>query len=41
MERFNLKKLNKAEGTGQYRVEISKRIAALENSYDEVNINRA
>jgi hypothetical protein len=31
MERFNLKKLNKVEGKEQYRVEISNRLAALEN----------
>jgi hypothetical protein len=41
MERFNLKKLNEVEGKEQYRVEISKRIAALENLDTEVDINRA
>jgi hypothetical protein len=30
MERFNVKKVNKVEGKGQYRVEISNRFAALE-----------
>jgi hypothetical protein len=35
MERFNLKKLNEAEGKQQYRVEISNRFAALENLDDE------
>jgi hypothetical protein len=43
MERFNIKKLNEVEGKEQYRVEISNRIAALENLADEVDIdiNRA
>jgi hypothetical protein len=41
MERFNLKKLNKAKGTEQYRVEISNRFEALDNLYDEVYINSA
>jgi hypothetical protein len=36
VERFNLKKLNKVEGKEQYRVEISKRFAALENLDTEV-----
>jgi hypothetical protein len=31
MEAFNPMKLNKVEGKEQYRVEISKRFAALEN----------
>jgi hypothetical protein len=31
MERFNLKKLNEVEGKEQYLVEISNRLAALEN----------
>jgi hypothetical protein len=31
MERFNLKKLNEAEGKEQYRVEILNRFTALEN----------
>jgi hypothetical protein len=29
MERFNLKKLNRAEGKEKYRVEVSNRFAAL------------
>jgi hypothetical protein len=40
MERFNLKKVNEAEGKGQYLVEFSNRIAALENDETEVDINR-
>jgi hypothetical protein len=40
MERFNLKTLNEVEGTGQYRVDISNRFAALENLDTEVDINR-
>jgi hypothetical protein len=39
-ERFNLKKLNEAEGKEQYRVEISNRFAALENLDTEVDNNR-
>jgi hypothetical protein len=31
MERFNLKKLNKVEGKGQFCVEVSNRFAALED----------
>jgi hypothetical protein len=31
MERFNLKILNEVEGKEQYRVEISNRLATLEN----------
>jgi hypothetical protein len=41
MERFNLKKLDEIRGTEQYRVEISNRFAALENSDDDVDINRS
>jgi hypothetical protein len=41
MERFNLKKLTKAEGKEQYQVEISNRIAALEILDDHVDVNRA
>jgi hypothetical protein len=37
-ERFNLKKLNQAEGEEQYRVEISNRFAALEDLDAEVEI---
>jgi uncharacterized metal-binding protein YceD (DUF177 family) len=40
MERFNLKKLKEVEGKEQYHVEISNRFAALENLYDDVDINR-
>jgi hypothetical protein len=40
MERFNLKKLSKVEGKEECRVEISKRLAALENLVDDVVINR-
>jgi hypothetical protein len=38
MKRFNLKKLNKAEGKVQFRVEVSNRFAALDT---EVEINSA
>jgi hypothetical protein len=31
LERFNLKKLNEAEGKERYRVEVSNRFAALED----------
>jgi hypothetical protein len=41
MERFNLKKLNKVEGKKQYRVEVSKRFASLEDLNVEVEINSA
>jgi hypothetical protein len=41
MERFNLKKLNEVEGKEQYRVEVSKRFAALEDLDAEVEINSA
>jgi uncharacterized metal-binding protein YceD (DUF177 family) len=34
MERFNLKKLNEAEGKEQYRVEVSNRFAALKDLED-------
>jgi hypothetical protein len=40
MEMFNLKKLNEVEGKEQYRVETLDRLAALENSDTEVDINR-
>jgi hypothetical protein len=39
MERFNLKKLNEVEGEEKYRVEVSKRFAALEDLDAEVEIN--
>jgi hypothetical protein len=38
-ERFNLTKLNEAEGKEQYRVQISIRFAALENLDTEVDDN--
>jgi hypothetical protein len=41
MERFNLKKLNEVESEEQYQVKIPDRFAALENLYDDVDINRA
>jgi hypothetical protein len=41
MERFKLKKLNEVEGKELYHVEISNRMASLENLVDEVDINRA
>jgi hypothetical protein len=41
MERFNLKKLNEVEDKEQYRVEISKRLAALEIIDIKVDMNRA
>jgi hypothetical protein len=41
MERFNLKKLNKIEGKGQFRVEDSNRFAVLEDLDAEVEINSA
>jgi hypothetical protein len=36
MERLNPKKLNEVEGKEEYRVEISNRVASLENLDDEV-----
>jgi hypothetical protein len=39
MERLNLKKLNEVEGKEEYRVEVSKRFAALEDLDAEVEIN--
>jgi hypothetical protein len=39
MERFNLKKLNKVEGKEKYLVEVSNRIAALEDLDAEVESN--
>jgi hypothetical protein len=41
MERFNLKKVNYIKGKEQYRIEISNRFAALENSDADVDINTA
>jgi hypothetical protein len=39
LERFNLKKLNVAEGKEQYHVEVSDRFAALEDVDTEVDVN--
>jgi hypothetical protein len=39
MGSFNLKKSNEVEGIEQYRVEISNRFAASENT--EVHVNKA
>ncbi|PNF13747.1 hypothetical protein B7P43_G14087 [Cryptotermes secundus] len=41
MERFNLKKLNKVDVKEQYRVEISNKFVALENSDTKVDVNKA
>jgi hypothetical protein len=41
MKRFNLKKLNEADGKGQYRVKISNMFAAMKNFGTEVDFNRA
>jgi hypothetical protein len=41
VERFNLKKLNEAEGKEQYRVELSNRFAALKDLETEMEINSA
>jgi hypothetical protein len=41
MERFNLKKLNDVEGKEKFRVEVSRRFAALEDLDAEVEINSA
>jgi hypothetical protein len=41
MDRLNLKKLNEVEGKERYRIEISKRFAALENLDTEVDVNKA
>jgi ABC-type hemin transport system ATPase subunit len=41
IKRFDLKKLNKVDGKEQHRVEISTRLATLENLDDEVDINAA
>jgi hypothetical protein len=38
IERFNLKKLHKVDGQGQYGVEASKSFAALEDLDTEVDI---
>jgi hypothetical protein len=41
IDRFNLKKLNNIEGKEQFFVEVSNRIAALEDLNAEVEINNA
>jgi hypothetical protein len=41
MERYNLDKWNEVEDTEQYCVEVSNRIAALENIDFELDINSA
>jgi hypothetical protein len=41
MERFNLKKISKAEGKEEYHIEVSNRFAALEYLDAEVEINSA
>jgi hypothetical protein len=41
MKRLNLKKLNKVEGKEQYRVEVSNRVATLEDLDAEVETNSA
>jgi hypothetical protein len=40
-EKFNLRKLDDLEDRKQYRIEITNRIAALENVSDDEDINRA
>jgi hypothetical protein len=41
VERFNLKKLNEAEGKEKYHVEVSNTFAALKDLDAEVDINSA
>jgi hypothetical protein len=41
MERLSLKKLKKVEAKEKYRVEISNRFTALEQSDNDVGINTA
>ena len=41
MERYNLRKLNELEVRKQYQIKISNQFAALENSNDSEDINRA
>jgi len=40
-ERFHLRKLNKLEVRKRYQIEVSNSFAALENSSDSKDINRA
>jgi hypothetical protein len=41
MHKFHIKKLNEVEGKEQYQVQMSNRFTALENSYNDMDINRA
>jgi hypothetical protein len=41
MQRINLRKLDDAEVKEQYQVKITNRFAALENSDENVDMNRA
>jgi len=41
VERFNLGKLSELEARKQYQIKISNRFAALQNSNDSKDINRA
>jgi hypothetical protein len=41
MERFNVKKLNEVEAKEKYRIEVTDRLAALEDLDTEVEINSA
>jgi hypothetical protein len=41
MQRFNLKKINKIEGTEQYYIEVRNRVAALEDVDAQVDIYNA
>jgi hypothetical protein len=39
MEMFSLKKLNKVEGEGKYRIEVSNRFAALQELDTEMEVS--
>jgi hypothetical protein len=41
LEKFNLRELNELEVKKEYQIEITNRFAALENSGDDKDINRA
>jgi hypothetical protein len=41
LDRFDLKKLNEVEDKDRYRVEISNRFTALQNSDTEVGVSKA
>ena len=41
MERFNIRKLSELEVRKQYQIKISSRFVALENLWDNKDINRA